>query len=127
MDVSGGAGGRLVPLPVLLVLAVLVKLESSGPVLFGQDRVGLLGRPFRMLKVRTMRAGANLEQPAVAHLNRSDDSRLFKIPDDPRVTRLGRMIRRWSLDELPQLYSVLLGHMSLVGPRPFFEAGLAED
>src|SRR5207249_2007679 len=94
--------------------------------LFAQTRVGLGGRPFRMLKFRTMRNGAHSEMSAVADLNQSEDSRLFKIPSDPRVTRFGRVIRRWSLDELPQLYNVLMGEMSLVGPRPFFESDLAD-
>ncbi|MGH7619545.1 MAG: sugar transferase [Gemmatimonadaceae bacterium] len=111
--------------PLLAVLALLVKLDSRGPALFPQTRVGLGGRTFRMLKLRTMRDGAEHELTAVAELNRHDP-RLFKIPADPRVTRLGRVIRRWSLDELPQLYNVLAGDMSLVGPRPFFESDLAD-
>jgi lipopolysaccharide/colanic/teichoic acid biosynthesis glycosyltransferase len=112
--------------PLLGVLAVLVKRDSCCSVLFAQKRVGRHGIPFRMLKFRTMREGAQDEQHAVAHLNQSDDKRLFKILDDPRVTHLGRVLRRWSLDELPQLWNVLVGDMSLVGPRPFFESDLED-
>ena len=126
VDLVGASFGLVVLSPVLAVLALLVRLDSRGPALFAQTRVGLRGRPFRMLKFRTMRDGADVERRSVAHLNQSDDSRLFKIPDDPRVTRLGRTIRRWSLDELPQLYNILAGDMSLVGPRPFFESDLAD-
>ena len=124
LDVTGAAIGLLVAAPVLLSLALLVKLDSPGPVLFAQRRVGLGGRTFRMLKLRTMRDGADDEKASVAPLNRSDDLRLFKIDDDPRVTRLGRVMRRWSLDELPQLFNIRAGDMALVGPRPFFESDL---
>ena len=124
LDVTGAAIGLMVAAPVLIVLALLVKLDSRGPVLFAQRRVGLSGRTFRMLKLRTMHDGAEDEKASVAPLNRSDDLRLFKIDGDPRVTRLGRVIRRWSLDELPQLFNILAGDMSLVGPRPFFESDL---
>jgi lipopolysaccharide/colanic/teichoic acid biosynthesis glycosyltransferase len=126
LDVVAGLAGLVLLAPLLAVLALLVKLDSAGPVLFAQQRVGRGGRTFRMFKFRTMRDGAESEKPAVAHLNASDDVRLFKIVDDPRVTRLGRLIRRWSLDELPQLYNILMGHMSLVGPRPFFASDLAD-
>jgi len=111
--------------PVLLAVALWIKVDSHGPVFFIQERVGQAGRVFRMLKFRTMRDGADAEKSDFASLNRSGDSRLFKIPDDPRVTRAGAILRRWSLDELPQLINVLLGDMSLVGPRPFFESDLA--
>jgi lipopolysaccharide/colanic/teichoic acid biosynthesis glycosyltransferase len=103
---------------------MLVRLDSPGPVLFEQTRVGLRGKTFRLLKFRTMYEGAEIDQPSIAHLNVTDDSRLFKIVDDPRVTRLGTVLRRWSLDELPQLVNILMGEMSLVGPRPFFESDL---
>jgi len=109
----------------MALLSLAIKIDSPGPVFFAQDRAGFGGRRFRMWKFRTMRDGADNEKEAVAHLNHTGDARLFKIPNDPRVTRLGRLLRRWSLDELPQLWNVLVGEMSLVGPRPFFESDLA--
>jgi lipopolysaccharide/colanic/teichoic acid biosynthesis glycosyltransferase len=118
VDIVGAVLGLIVSAPVMAVLAVLVKLDSPGPVFFRQVRLGLQGEGFMMYKLRTMRDGADAEREALSHLNVSDDARLFKIPEDPRLTRLGRTIRRWSLDELPQLYNVLVGEMSLVGPRP---------
>jgi exopolysaccharide biosynthesis polyprenyl glycosylphosphotransferase len=107
--------------PVLAIIAIAVRLDSAGSILFLQERAGLGGRRFRMFKFRTMRDGSDVEKQELAHLNHSGDTRLFKIRDDPRITRLGRFLRRWSLDELPQLANVLIGEMSLVGPRPFFE------
>jgi len=111
--------------PVLLLIAIAVKLGSCGPILFSQERAGVGGRPFRMLKFRTMCDGADARKGDLQHLNTSGDPRLFKIPGDPRVTRVGRLLRRTSLDELPQLLNVLKGDMSLVGPRPFFPGDLA--
>jgi exopolysaccharide biosynthesis polyprenyl glycosylphosphotransferase len=125
IDVIGATLGMILLSPVFLLIAVAIKLDSPGPVLFTQDRAGLGGRRFRMLKFRTMRDGADEEKENLSHLNQTGDSRLFKIPADPRVTRLGALLRRWSLDELPQCWNVLLGDMSLVGPRPFFEADFA--
>lgn len=125
VDVLGAIIGMILLAPVLLLIALAVTLDSPGPVLFAQDRAGLGGRRFRMLKFRTMRVGADAEKHSLSHLNHSGDSRLFKIPEDPRVTRLGALLRRWSLDELPQFWNVLCGDMSLVGPRPFFEADFA--
>ena len=102
--------------PVLAVSALLVKLTSRGPVLFVQKRVGLRCRAFDMYKFRTMRLGAEREQDQLA---RTQTGRTFlKIDRDPRVTPVGRFLRRYSLDELPQLVNVLRGEMSLVGPRP---------
>ena len=112
--------------PVLAIITIAVQLDSPGSPFFLQERAGLGGRRFRMLKFRTMRAGADVEKQQLAHLNDSGDARLFKIRDDPRITRLGRFLRRWSLDELPQLFNVLIGEMSLVGPRPFFESDFQE-
>jgi exopolysaccharide biosynthesis polyprenyl glycosylphosphotransferase len=111
--------------PLFLLIAFAIKLDSRGPVFFAQIRAGVGGRAFRMLKFRTMREGADEEKPALASLNESGDSRLFKIRNDPRVTRVGRLLRRTSLDEIPQLLNVLRGEMSLVGPRPFFPGDLA--
>ena len=125
MDIVGAAAGIVVLAPVFAMIAMAIRLDSPGPVFFSQDRAGLGGRRFRMLKFRTMRPGADGEKHSLSHLNHSGDSRLFKIPEDPRVTRLGALLRRWSLDELPQFWNVLRGDMSLVGPRPFFEADFA--
>jgi exopolysaccharide biosynthesis polyprenyl glycosylphosphotransferase len=112
--------------PILLAIALAIRLDSPGSPLFLQERAGLGGRRFRMFKFRTMREGADAEKAALAHLNQTGDARLFKIRDDPRTTRLGRMLRRWSLDELPQLLNVMTGEMSLIGPRPFFESDFQE-
>ncbi|MCC7462077.1 MAG: sugar transferase [Gammaproteobacteria bacterium] len=104
-------------LPILLVVAVAVKLDSPGPVLFRQPRVGLRKRPFPMYKFRSMYRDAEQRLKEIEHLNEAQGP-IFKIANDPRVTRVGRFIRRTSLDELPQLFNVIRGHMSLVGPRP---------
>jgi exopolysaccharide biosynthesis polyprenyl glycosylphosphotransferase len=125
VDLVGASVLLVLHAPVMLALAVAVKLSSRGPVFFTQERVGLGGRRFRMRKFRTMADGADAKKETLAHLNHSGDPRLWKIPDDPRVTAVGRWMRRWSLDELPQLWNVLVGEMSLVGPRPFFERDLA--
>ena len=103
--------------PVFLIIAVLIKLTSPGPVMFVDERVGVGQRSFRFYKFRTMVEDARDRQDALEHLNEADGC-LFKLRDDPRVTRSGRVLRRFSLDELPQLYNVLRGDMSLVGPRP---------
>lgn len=102
---------------VLAVCAAAIRLDSPGPVVFSQWRTGRNGQRFRMWKLRTMVADAEERKAELAHLNILPPPD-FKIPDDPRITRVGRVLRRTSLDELPQLANVLLGHMSLVGPRP---------
>lgn len=107
----------LVGLPVLAVVAVLVKIDSQGPILFKQRRIGAQGEPFNMLKFRTMVENAEALLGSLADANDGNEI-LFKKRDDPRVTRVGRVLRRYSLDELPQLFNVLRGDMSLVGPRP---------
>jgi exopolysaccharide biosynthesis polyprenyl glycosylphosphotransferase len=117
IDRTAGLVMLLVTLPLMLVIAVAVKLSSRGPVLFVQERGGLHGRPFRMFKFRTMREGAEAERSALLAANEMDGP-VFKIAEDPRITRLGRLLRRTSMDELPQLVNVVRGDMSLVGPRP---------
>ncbi|MEU8033532.1 sugar transferase [Streptomyces sp. NPDC049099] len=104
-------------LPMLLI-ALIVRLDSSGPALFRQQRVGRYGDHFTMLKFRTMRPDSEALRAELAHLNQNSDGLLFKVREDPRVTRVGSFLRRSSLDELPQLINVVRGHMSLVGPRP---------
>ncbi len=106
-------------LPVMLVIALLIKFTSKGPVIFKQDRAGLGNKPFTMYKFRTMRKGAEDDRKLLAHLN-TQSGPVFKIPEDPRLTKVGRFLRRSSLDELPQLFNVLRGDMSLVGPRPLW-------
>ncbi|WP_245961914.1 sugar transferase [Quadrisphaera granulorum] len=117
VDRTAAAAGILVLAPVLIGIAVAVKLDSRGPVFFRQERVGLEGRTFSMLKFRSMvvDAEARLRELATAS---EGNAVLFKMKHDPRVTRVGRVLRRLSLDELPQLFNVLVGQMSLVGPRP---------
>ena len=103
--------------PLLLGLAVAVRASSPGPALFAQQRVGRQGKTFRVYKLRSMYLDAEQRLDEIRHLNEHDGV-LFKVRDDPRVTRIGRVLRRYSLDELPQLFNVLRGDMSLVGPRP---------
>ncbi|MDP9818109.1 sugar transferase [Spirilliplanes yamanashiensis] len=104
--------------PLMAVIALVVRAGSPGPALFRQTRVGLDGREFTFLKFRTMYVGAELRRAELEDNNINGDGVLFKMRDDPRITRAGRILRRWSLDELPQLLNVLSGEMSLVGPRP---------
>jgi lipopolysaccharide/colanic/teichoic acid biosynthesis glycosyltransferase len=106
-----------VVLPLLALCALAIRLDSPGPVIFLQERTGRDGRRFTMFKYRTMVANAEELKAELAHLNILPPPD-FKIPDDPRITRVGRFLRRTSLDELPQVFNVLRGDMSLVGPRP---------
>ncbi|MGA2928488.1 MAG: exopolysaccharide biosynthesis polyprenyl glycosylphosphotransferase [Solirubrobacteraceae bacterium] len=115
-DIAGAGLMLVLFAPLLAALAVLVALDSRGSAIYRQTRIGREGRPFTMLKLRTMVEGADALKPALAPLNEAEG--LFKIADDPRVTRVGRWLRRYSLDEVPQLINVMRGEMSLVGPRP---------
>jgi exopolysaccharide biosynthesis polyprenyl glycosylphosphotransferase len=117
MDIGGAAIGLVLLSPVLLVVAAAILIRDGRPILFSQTRVGLHGRRFRIYKFRTMSDGAELRLDEVAHLN-TRQGPAFKVDHDPRITPLGSFLRRTSLDELPQLWNVLRGEMSLVGPRP---------
>jgi exopolysaccharide biosynthesis polyprenyl glycosylphosphotransferase len=117
-DLALTTTGLVAAAPLMGLIALAIKLDSRGPVFYRQQRVGLGGRLFTMWKFRSMVQEADETRDSIAHLNSYGDDRLFKLPRDPRITRVGRLLRRFSLDELPQLINVLLGDMSLVGPRP---------
>jgi lipopolysaccharide/colanic/teichoic acid biosynthesis glycosyltransferase len=130
---ANGAGKRLIDVvlagaallaiwPLVAVLGLVVRVSSAGPALFRQERIGRGKRPFTMLKLRTMVDGADRLVAGMIDETRADQ-RFYKFHDDPRITGAGRWLRRWSLDELPQLWNVVRGDMSLVGPRP----GLASE
>lgn len=105
-------------LPLLLIIAVLIKIDSKGPIFFKQIRYGLSGKPFLIYKFRTMIDGAHSLQSRFNHLNEMDGGRLFKSDKDPRITKLGRFLRKTSIDEFAQLLNILRGEMSIIGPRP---------
>ena len=115
-----GCSGSILLAPLVAITALCIKLDSRGPVFFRQVRMGAGEQPFRVFKFRTMVDDAEQLKGDVAHLNMhvNDDPRMFKVPNDPRVTRVGAFLRRTRMDELPQLFNVLSGEMSLVGPRP---------
>jgi lipopolysaccharide/colanic/teichoic acid biosynthesis glycosyltransferase len=116
LDITMGAALGALTLPAMLLIAAAIRLDSPGPALFRAKRVGRYGKLFSMYKFRTMVQGADERLQEFAHLNVANG--MVKIPDDPRVTRIGKWLRRFSLDELPQVYNIVLGQMSLVGPRP---------
>jgi exopolysaccharide biosynthesis polyprenyl glycosylphosphotransferase len=116
VDLFGAGIGLLILAPLGALIAIAIRLDSPGPVFFRQSRVGRDGRGFEMIKFRSMVNGAEAQRAALESLNETEG--VFKLSDDPRVTRVGRLLRRSSIDELPQLINVLVGHMSLVGPRP---------
>lgn len=122
LDVAVSASALLALVPLFILSALLIKTETRGPVFFRQIRMGSGDRTFRIFKFRTMVANADERKDELRHLNKhaaaGGDPRMFKVPGDPRMTRVGRFLRRYSLDELPQLINVLKGEMSLVGPRP---------
>jgi lipopolysaccharide/colanic/teichoic acid biosynthesis glycosyltransferase len=117
MDVIGSAIGLALFSPVVLPIAVAIKLDTAGPVHYHTSRVGKKGRKFVCYKFRTMLQNADALKDSLSHLNEREGA-TFKIANDPRITRVGRFLRKYSLDELPQLWNVLKGDMSLVGPRP---------
>ena len=118
IDIVGSGLGMIVLSPLFIAIALAVKLTSKGPVFFSQTRVGRYGRHFRFWKFRSMRTDAESLKAQLQDKNESSDGVIFKMKDDPRITKVGRFIRRASMDELPQLWNVFIGDMSLVGPRP---------
>ena len=122
IDIAGAGLGLIVLSPVLIGIAIAIKLMSPGPVFFAQRRVGRRNQEFTMYKFRTMVVGADDLKAELEHLNDLRGTPMFKIADDPRITPIGRFLRRSSLDEIPQLWNVLRGEMSLVGPRPLIPA-----
>lgn len=118
VDVIVSGAALLVLAPVFLAIALLIKLEDGGPIFFPQLRVGRYGREFRMFKFRSMRVDAEQRLNELLAQNQHTHGVTFKIKNDPRITRIGRVLRKYSLDELPQFYNVFIGEMSVVGPRP---------
>ncbi len=116
-DILLAGSGLLLLAPLLAAIPILVLLDSRGPAIFRQTRIGKNGRPFNFYKFRSMFLGADLLKPTLLALNEADYP-LFKIRKDPRITRVGRVLRKTSFDELPQLWNVLKGDMTLIGPRP---------
>lgn len=117
IDVVGALFGLIILSPILIIVGILIKLESKGPIIFAQKRVGLNGKEFKMYKFRSMVINAEALKEKLAEKNEMSGP-MFKIKDDPRITKVGKFIRKTSIDELPQLINVLKGDMSLVGPRP---------
>jgi exopolysaccharide biosynthesis polyprenyl glycosylphosphotransferase len=118
VDVVGAIAGLIVLSPVFLIAAILIKRGDGGPAIFRQWRAGLNGRPFQIVKFRTMTIDADAQRAALREQNEIEGNASFKITNDPRITRVGHFLRKTSIDELPQLWNVLRGEMSLVGPRP---------
>lgn len=117
LDIIGALGGLILLSPILIVLGVLIKLESKGPIIFVQKRVGLNGKEFKMYKMRSMVVNAEEIKSKLNSKNEMSGP-MFKIKNDPRITKIGKFIRKTSIDEIPQLINVIKGEMSLVGPRP---------
>lgn len=125
MDLIGSVCGIVIISPLMLILAALVKISSPGPVIFKQERVGLHGKPFYMYKFRSMYVNADGKLKEMMKDN-EQTGHAFKIKNDPRITRTGKWIRRFSIDELPQLINIIKGDMSIVGPRPILTFQMEE-
>ena len=117
VDIIGSFIGLILLSPILVIVGILIKLESKGRIFFSQTRVGLHGKEFKIYKFRSMVDGAEALRKSIEHKNEMSGP-MFKVRGDPRITKIGRFIRKTSIDELPQLINVLKGEMSLVGPRP---------
>ncbi len=125
IDLLGAMVGLVIAAPILLVAGIAIRLQDSGPIIYKQLRIGLEGHPFTVYKLRSMALHADTETD-LSEINERTDGPLFKVARDPRVTRIGAVLRALSIDELPQLYNVLVGTMSLVGPRPALPDEVAE-
>lgn len=125
IDVFFSLTGIILMIPLWVVVAAVIKTDSPGPVIFSQNRVGKNGQIFKIYKFRTMCLDAEKKLEGLKHLNEMDGA-MFKIKNDPRITKVGRFLRRTSIDELPQLWNVLKGDMSLVGPRPPLESEVSQ-
>jgi exopolysaccharide biosynthesis polyprenyl glycosylphosphotransferase len=119
MDFCFAALFIIITAPIYALIALLIKLDSPGPIFYKETRMGFHGKKFKIWKFRTMMENAEKMQKDLEHLNETTDGVNFKIKDDPRITKTGKFLRRYSIDELPQMFNVLQGEMSLVGPRPF--------
>lgn len=117
MDIVASILGLILLSPILIIVSIIIKLESKGPIIFSQQRVGVNGKNFKMYKLRSMVINAEEIKNKLQEQNEMSGP-MFKIKDDPRITKVGKFIRKTSIDELPQLFNVLKGDMSLVGPRP---------
>ena len=126
MDVCGSLAAVILLSPIFLLVAIWIKLDSPGPLIYRQIRIGLYGRPFYFYKFRSMYIDSDARRAALEKENESSDGVLFKMKNDPRITRCGRFIRKYSIDEVPQFFNVLLGDMSLVGPRPPLPSEVAQ-
>jgi lipopolysaccharide/colanic/teichoic acid biosynthesis glycosyltransferase len=118
MDLIAGTVGFILTLPLWLIISLAIRLDSPGPIFFRQHRSGRNGRVFTMLKFRSMVADAEDRFHQVAHLNEEKTGLIIKLKDDPRITSMGKFLRKFSLDEIPQFWNVIRGDMSLIGPRP---------
>lgn len=125
MDIVGSLVGLIVLAPILIVVSILIKADSKGPILFSQIRVGKKGKEFKMYKFRSMVIDAEELKEKLQEQNEREGP-MFKIKDDPRVTKIGKFIRKTSIDELPQLINVLKGEMTIVGPRPSLPKEVAQ-
>jgi len=126
LDVAGSLAAIIMLLPLFIAVAIWIKLDSPGPLIYRQVRVGQYGRPFYFYKFRSMYTDSEARRAALERENESTDGVIFKMKNDPRITRCGRFIRKYSIDEAPQFFNVLLGDMSLVGPRPPLPAEVAQ-
>ena len=126
MDVCGSLAAIVLLMPLFIVISIWLKLDSPGPLFYRQVRIGLYGRPFYFYKFRSMYIDSDARRAALEKENESKDGVLFKMKNDPRITRCGQFIRKYSIDEAPQFFNVLLGDMSLVGPRPPLPSEVAQ-